>query len=202
MKFIQNKLVVFFIIVTAFSSCENVGKNKEVTTTKPPASFSFVANQCGGNVWYKPDGTIVNGHIDESFGNRDLWPELIENLKRTGGSFSLYAAEIGYMSSENGFLSIVKSEGIPVSVEMPGFTACIPGALLGESELNGKTVDGKNLFSTRYGITHSDNRIDPDEKGWFVTKDGQPFIPDEILFDERIPNLLPQFDADILANTK
>ena len=165
------------------------------------ASFSFVSNQCKGNVWYKPGGTIINGHIDESFGNRALWSQLMNHLKRTGGSFSVYAAEIGYMSSTNGLLSILKEEGIPFSVEMPGFTQCIPGTLLGEAEINGKPVNGVNIFSTIFRIT-SEDRTGPDGHGWFVTKDRMPVIPDEILFDERQPNLLPEFDAHLLATTQ
>ncbi|MDR1222931.1 MAG: hypothetical protein LBL07_08660 [Tannerella sp.] len=196
------------ICVITGSSCgkenrsDNEGEPKddpEVIAT--PVSFSFVSNQCGGNVWYRPGGTIVNAHLDESFGNRDLWPKLIDNLKRCGGSFSIYATEIGYMSSVSGLLPILKSEGIPVSIEMPGFTQCITGKLLGEAELNGKPVNGANIFSSIFTIRNPADRTDPDGKGWFVTKDRQPFIPDEILFDERMPNLLPQFDANRLAGT-
>jgi hypothetical protein len=173
--------------------------NKEVAKV---ASFSFVPNQCAGNVWYKPGGTIINGHVDESFGDSALWTQLIENLKKTGGSFSIFAAEIGYMSSTSGALPILKKECIPLSVELPGFTQCISGTLLGEAELNGKPVNGTNLFSSIFRITNPVDRADPDTKGWFVTKDCVPIIPDEILFDERQPNLLPEFDALLLASTK
>jgi hypothetical protein len=125
----------------------------------------------------------------------------MNHLKRTGGSFSVYAAEIGYMSSTNGLLSILKEEGIPLSVEMPGFTQCISGTPLGEAELNGKRVNGTNVFSSIFRIIEPDDRTDPDGHGWFVTKDRMPVIPDEILFDERQPNLLPEFDAHLLATT-
>ena len=200
------KNIVFFVLLCAFFIHCNSGTTlllaEETEKTVKAASFSFVANQCRGNVWYKPGGTIINGHIDESFGDRTLWSQLMNHLKRTGGSFSVYAAEIGYMSSTNGLLSILKEEGIPLSVEMPGFTQCIPGTLLGEAEINGKPVNGVNIFSTIFRITNSENRTDPDAQGWFVTKDRMPVIPNEILFDERQPNLLPEFDAPLLATTQ
>ncbi len=207
MKKNMMSLSFFAFICAGIFFCTNC-KNE---STPPPdddddtekvASFSFVSNQCGGNVWYKPGGTIVNGHVDESFGDRNLWSQLIENLKRTGGSFSVYAAEIGYMSSTSGVLPILKEEGIPLSVEMPGFTQCIPGTSLGGAELNGKAVNGVNIFSSVFGITNPVDRVNPDGKGWFVTKDRVPIVPDEILFDERQPNLLPEFDANKLAATK
>ena len=201
----MKKIVFLALLSVFFTLCKNgaipphAGEKGEVVKV---ASFSFVSNQCGGNVWYKPGGTIINGHIDESFGNRTLWPRLMNHLKRTGGSFSVYAAEIGYMSSTDGLLSILKEEGIPLSVEMPGFTQCIPGTLLGEAELNGEPVNGVNIFSTIFRIAAAEDRTDPDTNGWFVTKDRMPVIPDEILFDERQPNLLPEIDAHRLAATK
>lgn len=170
----------------------------------PPARFSFVPNQLAANVWYRPGSPpqLINGHSDSSFGRKELWPHLLRNLKRTHGSFSLFAAEIGYMSSRAGLLPLLKAEHIPVSVEMPGFTQCLDGSLLGEAEINGKPVNGtKSMFETVFGIVHPTDRTDPSGKGWFVTRDNQPFLPDEILFDERIPNLLPEFNPDLLAHT-
>lgn len=166
--------------------------------------FSFVPNQLAGNAWYKP-GTppkLINGHLDRSFGHKALWPHLLQNLKRTHGTFSLFAAEIGHLSAKTGLLPLLKAEHIPVSVEMPGFTQCLDGKLLGEAEIEGKPVNGtNNLFETVFGIVHPTERTDPNGKGWFVTRDGKAFVPDEILFDERIPNLLPEFDPEILAKT-
>jgi hypothetical protein len=206
MKKNMKSLLLFFplIIVNMFlcTNCEDKSTTLDDNKIDKVASFSFVSNQCGANVWYKPGGTIINGHIDGSFGTRNLWPQLIENLKRSGGSFSIYAAEIGYMSSTSGLLPLLKEEGIPLSVEMPGFTQCIPGTSLGEAEVNGKAVNGVNIFSSIFRITNPVDRIDPDGKGWFVTKDRVAIIPDEILFDERQPNLLPEFDANRLAVTK
>lgn len=172
-----------------------------VVKTNQVVKFSFVPNQIAANAWYKPGGTLVNGHLDESFGNQNWWPVLISNLQRTGGSFSLFAAEVGHMSSANGLIPLLKAKGIPISVELPGFTQCIDGTPLGQAELNGQPVNGMNIFSQIFVITNTTDRIDPNNRGWFVTKDTVNWVPDEILFDERQPNLLPQIDPDKLATT-
>jgi hypothetical protein len=170
-----------------------------------PCLFSFVPNQLAGNAWYKP-GTppqVINGHLDDSFGRKELWPQLRANLRRTHGSFSLFAAEIGHLSSTKGLLPLLKAEHIPVSVEMPGFTQCLDGTLIGKAEIEGEAVNGtNNLFATVFGIMKPVDRTDPNGKGWFVTRDNKAFVPDEILFDERIPNLLPEFDPEVLARTQ
>lgn len=166
--------------------------------------FSFVPNQLAGNAWYKPGNPpqLINGHLDRSFGRKELWPQLRRNLKRTHGSFSLFAAEIGHLSSQEGLLPLLKAEHIPISVEMPGFTQCLDGTVLGEAEIEGKPVNGtNNLFQTIFGIAHPTDRTDPNGRGWFITRDGKDLVPDEILFDERIPNLLPEFDPELLAKT-
>ena len=199
-------LSLFILICAGILFCVSCKEGTNARSDKDGHSgkvayFSFVANQCAGNVWYKPEGSIINAHLDESFGNRHLWPQLIKNLKRNGGSFSVYAAEIGHLSHTNGLLPLLKEEGIPLSVEMPGFTQCIRGKLLGEAELNGKPVNGANIFSTIFRITDPVDRTDPLGNGWFVSKDRTPVIPDEILFDERFPNLCPVFDPNILAGT-
>lgn len=171
----------------------------------PGSLLSFVPNQLAGNAWYRPGNPpqLINGHLDDSFGRRELWPQLIRNLKRMHGSFSVFAAEIGHLSSTRGLLPLLKAEHIPIAVEMPGFTQCLDGTLLGEAEIEGKPVHGTdNIFETIFRISHPTDRTDPNGKGWFVTADGKPFVPDEILFDERIPNLLPEFDPEILARTQ
>jgi hypothetical protein len=167
------------------------------------ATFSFMPNQLSGNLWYRPGNPpeLINGHADNSFGHKELWPTLLENLKQAHGSYSISAAEIGYMSTTAGLLQLLKSEGIPISVELPGFTQCIEGTLLGNAEIKGEAVNGVNIFSKIFGIDNEPDRTNPAGAGWFVTRDGQAFIPDELIFDERIPNLLPDFDPALLAHT-
>ena len=177
----------------------------EAVTDSVSVSFSFMSNQLAGNAWYRP-GTppaLINGHLDESFGHPELWPELARELKRSHGSFSLCAAEIGHLSSTTGLIPFLRREKIPIAVETPGFTQCIDGAMLGRAELNGERVGGtNNIFASIFGIVHPTDRPDPAGRGWFVTRDEKRLTPDEILFDERIPNLLPVFDPELLAKTK
>jgi hypothetical protein len=195
--------ICFCFCFVMTSGCKD-GTIPKVDESNDIATFSFIPNQIAASSWYKPGNppTLINGHLDDSFGQKDLWPNLITNLKNSHGSFSIFAAEIGCMSSTKGLIPLLKAEGIPISVEMPGFTQCIDGTLLGKAELNGEAIDGtNNIFSSIFRISNPTDRTDPDGKGWFVTKDRKPFIPDEILFDERMPNLLPQFDPAILAST-
>ena len=155
------------------------------------ATFSFLPNQLAGNLWYRPGKPprLINGHADDAFGRKERWPNLVKNLQQTHGSFSLCAAEIGYLNTTTGLLALLRSEGIPISVELPGFTQCIDGALLGQAEINGDAVNGANLFASIFRIENAKDRTDPAGAGWFVTRDGKSFIPDELLFDERMPNL-------------
>jgi hypothetical protein len=169
----------------------------------PPASFSFAPNQLAANLWYRPGSPtrLINGHLDASFGNKGLWPDLLSNLRQTHGSFSIPAAAIGYLSTATGLLAVLKSEAIPVSVELPGFTQPIDGAQLARAEIHGEAVNGANIFANIFRISDPKDRTNPFGAGWFVTRDGIPFLPDEIVFDERIPNLLPEFDPVVLART-
>ena len=168
-----------------------------------PALFSFYPNQLAGSSWYRP-GTpkrLINGHLDDSFGRRELWPTLVRHLKQAGGSFSMGAAEVGHLSVSTALLPVLRAEGIPVSVELPGFTQPIAGATLGRAEIHGAAVDGANVFASIFRIANPRERPDPFGAGWFITRDGAPFLPDEILLDERLPGLLPQFDPVLLAQT-
>ena len=97
----------------------------------PPslAAFSFSPNQLAASVWYRPGNPkrVVNGHLDESFGRKELWSVLMQNLKRSRGSFGIAAAEIGHLKDSAGLLTLLKAEGIPVSVEVPAFTQPLDG---------------------------------------------------------------------------
>jgi len=173
----------------------------------PPASpvggFSFSPNQLAGSPWYRPGdpSRAVNGHLDESFGQRERWPALLKNLKQHHGAFGITAAEIGHLSSSTGLLALLRAEGIPVCVELPAFTQPLDAAALARAEILGEAVDGVNMFSSTFRIDAPQGRPEPFGKGWFITRDGTPFIPDEIVLDERVPNLMPEFDAAVLAQT-
>lgn len=198
------RMVTAAALLVAIAGCtETRHEEPDPQTPIKSEDFSFVPNQLLANSWYKPGGQSINGHLDESFGEHpELWQELMSNLKDSGGSFSIFAAEIGHLSTKTGILPLLESENIPISVEMPGFTQCIDGPDLGNAELNGEPVNGSNIFSTVFGITNPSDRVDPDGKGWFVTKDRKNLVPDEILFDERQPNLCPEFDQNIIINHK
>jgi hypothetical protein len=170
----------------------------------PAAAFSFAPNQLAGSPWYRPgDPDLpINGHLDESFGQRERWPILLGNLKTHHGAFGIPAAEIGHLKNSGGLLTLLRSEGIPVSVELPAFTQPHDGPQLARAEILGEAVDGVNIFSSIFRIDAPHDRSNPYGSGWFVTSEGTPFIPDEIVFDERIPNLLPDFDAALLAQTQ
>ncbi len=170
---------------------------------QPPAAFSFAPNQFAGSLWYRPGNAkrLINGHLDESFGRKERWPVLMRNLKKNRGSFGIAAAEIGYMKDSAGLLTLLRTEGIPVSVEVPAFTQPLDGAQLARAEIHGEAVNGVNIFSSIFCISDPKDRSNPSGSGWFVTRDGSPFTPDELVFDERMPNLLPEFDAALLART-
>ena len=126
------------------------------------ASFSFVPSQLAGNLWFRP-GTPHSSstRIWIARSGKELWPNLLQNLKRTHGSFSIFAAEIGYLTTSSGLLPLLKSEGIPISAEVPGFMQCIDGALLANAEIKGEAVDGTNLFSVIFRISNATGRTDP-----------------------------------------
>jgi hypothetical protein len=178
-------------------------KPNTTAPTRPPALFSFAPNQLAANAWYRPGSpaTVINGHLDESFGIRERWPILLRNLQRHHGRFGMMAAEIGHLRESNGLLALLRAEGIPVAVEMPAFTQHFDGEQLAKAEIQGRAIDGNDIFSSIFRLENPKDRFTPSGAGWFVTRNATPFIPDEIVFDERIPNLLPEFDAKVLAGT-
>lgn len=171
-----------------------------------PGAFSFVPNQIASAQWYRPGGSLVNGHIDESFGaHPEKWETLRESLKKCGGSFSIFASELGHMSQESGLIPLLKKDGVgvPISVEISGFAQEIDGKSLAEAELNGLRAGGTdNIFARIFRLEKTSGRPDPDGLGWFVAKEGKDFIPDEIIFDERVPNLCPEMGPAVLASAK
>ena len=69
-------------------------------------------------------------------------------------------------------------KGLLISVDTPLWTQCAPASQIADAELKGTD----NPISEKFGIV---------DTGWFVTKDGTPFTPDEIALDEREPTLVP-----------
>lgn len=193
-----------FVFIAALAAGFSIDCGAASAERLATGAFSFVPNQIASAQWYRPGGSLVNGHIDESFGaHPEKWETLRESLKKCGGSFSIFASEIGHMSQESGLIAMLKNEGVSISVEMPGFTQEIDGNSLAEAELNGLRAGGAdNIFARIFRLEEPSGRPDPDGLGWFVTKDGRDFVPDEIIFDERVPNLCPEIDPAVLASAK
>ena len=126
-----------------------------------------------------------------------LWPRLEALLIAQHGALGISAAEIGHISSAT--LARFRKKGLAISVESPAFTQCFSGRQLGELEFFGRSPPGADLFRSIFQLApETDDRFDPKDKGWFYTRDGVSFTPDEIVLDERIPGLLPHFDLDKL----
>jgi len=175
------------------------GSGRGAELTQPIADagpYSFAPNQLAAAEWYRPQGAAINGHVAGSFTETDLWPRLFDFLRRTDSSLGINAAEIGHLTSDQ--LLAFRTAGVPISTEMPAWTQCFSGRSLGDLEFLGDPVEGKNLFETIFHISTATGRFDPAGRGWFVTKDGQDYAPDEIVLDHRIPALLPSFNAEIL----
>jgi hypothetical protein len=162
-------------------------------------AFTFFPNQLAANVWYQPSGRLINGHIDESFSDLDLWSNLSMYIRNNKGDIIIQAAEIGYMAKST--LDLYRSRGIAVTIALPGFTQCFDGADIAKMGLYGETVGGKNLFCEIFRICNPVGRTDPLHVGWFTTIDGQEYTPDLLNFDERMPNLVPYLNYDQLINT-
>jgi len=158
--------------------------------------YPFAPNQLAAAAWYRPSGHEINGHISESFTETNLWPKLFDFLRATGSSLGINAAEVGFLTAAQ--LSQFRTAGLPVSSEMPAWTQCFSGSSLGRVEFFGDRIQDDNLFESVFHIGSAGGRSDPTGRGWFVTKDGQDYAPDEIVLDHRIPALLPSFKADIL----
>jgi len=161
-----------------------------------PGRYTFAPNQLAAAKWYEPAGRLINGHVEESFGNARNWPELRRFLQETDGAFGINAAEIGYLTSD--WLLELRRSGIRLSVETPAWTQCSSGLELARAELFGSLVDGRNIFQSNFRILDADGRSDPVGHGWFFTKDNKHYAPDELVLDHRMLSVLPSFDIDVL----
>jgi hypothetical protein len=133
--------------------------------------YYFVPNQDVSASWHP-----LNGHVEGSFSDFALWPALITHLLKNSGGFGFYSNEIA--ATPNATLAALRTKGLLISVDTPLWTQCAPASQIADAELNGTD----NPMSKRFGIVGT---------GWFVTKDGTPFTPDEIVLDEREPTLVP-----------
>jgi hypothetical protein len=161
-----------------------------------PGRYTFSPNQLAAAAWYMPAGRLVNGHIEESFGNEKNWSELHRFLEKTDGAFGVNGAEIGYLTSD--WLLKLRRAGIRLSVETSAWPQCSRGVELARAEFFGDPVAGRNLFQSIFHVEIADGRSDPAGHGWFFTKDRKDYAPDEIVLDHRILQLLPRFDNDVL----
>ena len=196
-KIITLLIIVFFALYTTPHSY------KAQASTIDNLKAWMMPNQLAGGIWYKPDnGNVINGHVKDSFANFTLWPNALSDLRKVDGGFGLFAAEYGWTSSA--FFKELKDHDIPVSVEMPGFTQCPDGTSIANAELNGNSfaIPGGDFFNT-FGFvknTQYPGRNSPYNGGWLVTSDGKFVMPDELVFDERLPgNLGPRIDFQKLA---
>lgn len=170
-----------------------------ISAPQADIKFWMQPNQLASELWYRPGGSSINGHLMDSFNNFSLWSQTESLLQNNSGGFGIYAAELGYVNSS--FLQSLKDAKIPVSVEMPGNTQCIDGTDIANAELYGTPIPNRtnfDFFKNTFTIETS-GRTDPHNKGWLVDKDGSNIIPDEIVLDERIPGLLPSIDPAVLA---
>jgi hypothetical protein len=149
------------------------------------AQYYFVPNQME-DVWWN----AANGRIEGSFSSFSLWQNLMGHLAANHGGFGMYAPEVPNTTA--GTLAAMRKKGLAIEVEPPGMTQQSPIADIISSELYGNGSMAQSLKIPA--------------KGYFVTSDGVPITPDELLMDERIPSVLyagyekaPQVIQDYVA---
>lgn len=158
--------------------------------------FWFFPNQGAANVWYQPPpgSGVINGHMGLSFKQFEYWPNLRATLLRNTSGFSVGAAEVGWMNQAT--LLQWRSAGVPMSTESPSFTQCADGQDLANLDFLGVSPPSPpDFFCSIFAIcSPTSGRNDPHGTGWFRTLDNLTYTPEEIVFDERMPNLLPTYD--------
>lgn len=159
----------------------------------------FVPNQLAANVWYRPEGEVINGHIAGSFTNFSLWPTLQTALAARSGGFGVYAAELAFLSTDQ--LSSFKLAGLPIQAEDPTWTQCQSVEVISQLALYGLSPSGEDLFCTIFLLCNNTGRPSPTGLGWYLSSNGISYAPASIVFDERMPNLLdkPSSDPAIMA---
>ena len=199
----MQKRLTLLLLLLAFSLSATYAVSNSEDLMRPlgaPGRYTFAPNQLAGAEWYKPAGRLINGHVEESFGNEKNSPELHRFLQETKGAFGVNAAEIGYLTGD--WLLELRRAGIRLSAETPAWTQCFSGKELARTEIFGSPIAGRNLFESTFHIHVGSGQSDPAGHGWFFTKDGKDYAPDEIALDHRILFLLPHFDNDVLLAAK
>ncbi len=167
--------------------------------------FWFAPNQGAANVWYQPPpgSGVINGHIERSFKYFEYWPKLRATLLRNMSGFAVGTSELGFMNRAT--LQQFRDATIPVSTESPSFTQCADGRDLASLDFDGVSPPSPpdffcSIFAICSGTPSTDNRNDPHGTGWFRTLDDQAYTPEELVLDERMPNLLPSYDYATITN--
>jgi len=150
----------------------------------------FTPNQLAANAWYRPEGAVINGHVNGSFTNFSLWPALRARLAASGGGFGVYAAELAFLSAAQ--LGALRAAGLPVQAEDPTFTQCLSAQTISNLALFGESPTGENLFCSIFQLCAPDSRPNATGTGWYASSEGASFAPDALVLDERMPNLLPK----------
>lgn len=161
---------------------------KSAAARSEPARHWFTPNQLAANVWYRPAGSVINGHVAGSFTNASLWPGLRAALGRVGGGFGVYAAELAFLSRAQ-----LAGLGVPVQAEDPTWTQCLSAPDIARLALLGRSPpSGPDLLCAVFRLCNAsaDGRPPADGVGWYVASDGASFAPDAIVLDERAPGLL------------
>jgi len=187
----------FFVLSPALAQ-----HTAESVLTRPisvTGKYGFFPNQLASNEWYRPSGAFINGHIDDSFAIPSIWPKLRRLLQVNQGYLGVNAAEIGHMSSAT--LRAFRDQKIGISTEMSAATQCWSGRDIADVELYGAPVNGVDQFQNTFHIAGKDGRAMPENRGWFVTKDGDDYEPDEVILDHRIDVLVPYLDVGALVKS-
>jgi hypothetical protein len=141
--------------------------------------YFFIPNQSKATVW-----NPTNGNIEGSFSNLSLWPRLQDHLVGNRGGIGIYAPEI--QNTSEATLTAFRAKGLLIAVEAPGMTQCADGYAVADAELDGASNEVTQLFDGMPGRSYQ-----LEKNGWFKTREGKPFTPDEIILDERYFALLP-----------
>jgi hypothetical protein len=152
-----------------------------------PNRISFAPNQLAAALWYHAgvNGSLINGHIEGGFSNFSLWQDLQRALAANQGAFGCGCAELHAISDQT--LAALTSSGVETSVEDNTFTQCLDGAVLGNFTFYGQDA---SLFCSTFQYCPP-GVLAASGLGWYQSANGTPFFPDEVVFDERMPNLVP-----------
>ena len=180
----MNLFLAFLVLMLQSNCCLPL----PLPPSNPPVRMWFTPNQLGANLWYKPEGSVINGHLNGSFTNFSLWPLLSSFLSNSSGGLGIYAAELAFLSSSQ-LYNFQTSAGLAIQAEDPTFTQCLPSNVISDLALFGKSPPGQDLFCSIFLLCDT-LRPNSTNLGWYLSSEGNNFTPDSIVLDERMPNLL------------